>query len=127
MLQSIPGEFAHCNVQFLEVTDSTAPSAHVASQQTRTLLLHNRAGWLHSTNAGGIQLMQAEVRGSVPLVTAKHSFRAHGDVWLVPHAVNASRPALHAAFAGDSSVRSTVAELLAAPADTTCAAPRLST
>jgi len=57
----------------------------------------------------------------VPLVTTKHSLRAHEDVWIVPHAVNASRPALHSALTGDSSVRSTVAELLAVPGDTTCA------
>jgi len=58
----------------------------------------------------------------VPLVTAKRSLRAHEDVWVVPHAVDASRPALHAALTDDSSVRSTVAELLAAPEDATCAA-----
>ena len=56
------------------------------------------------------------------LVTARHDLRAHEDVWIVPHAVNASRPALHTALASDSSVRSTVAELLASPEDTTCAA-----
>ena len=63
----------------------------------------------------------------MPLVTAKHSLRATEDVWIVPHAINVSRPALHAALTGDSSVHSTVAELLAASEDATCAAACLST
>ena len=111
----------NCCIARLRV--ETCHQAKAAASRLLHLLLSMQR---HGINAGDTCLiarilLQAEVRASVPLVTAKHSLRAHEDVWIVPHAVNASRPALHAALTGNSSVRSTVAELLAVPEDTTCA------
>ncbi len=62
--------------------------------------------------------MQAEVgHDGVPRVVAKRDLQAHEDVLIVPHAVNASRPALQMALRDDADMRSVVAQLLAAPLD----------
>ena len=59
-------------------------------------------------------------------VVAKRELQVHGDVWVVPHVVNASRPALQAAVTGDPNMRAAVAELVAAPLDASGAQDMLS-
>ena len=62
--------------------------------------------------------MQAELRDGVPRIIAKRELHADEDVWIVPHAINASRPTLHAMLEEDADMRMALTELVAAPLDT---------
>ena len=47
-------------------------------------------------------LLQAAASGGVCKVTATRTVSSESDVWLLPHLVNETRPALHAALSGSN-------------------------